>query len=52
VNPCMRGNSIRENGEIPRSPVAAGDAPPFMDRGVADRSVAGRGGNAKAASPR
>jgi hypothetical protein len=49
---CMRGNSIRENGEIPWSPVPVGDAPSLVVRGVADRRVAGRGGNAEAASPR
>ena len=52
VNPGMRGNSIRENGEIPRSPVPVVDAPSLVVRGVADRRVAGRGGNAEAASPR
>jgi hypothetical protein len=52
VNLGMRGNSIRENGEIPWSPVLVGDAPPLMARGVAYRLVAGRGGNAEAVSPR
>ena len=53
VNPGMRGNSIRENGEVPRSPVVAvEDAPSGMVRGVACRRVAGREGNAKAVIPR
>jgi hypothetical protein len=52
VNLGMRGNSIRENGEIPWSPVPVVDAPPLVVRGVAYRRVAGRGGNAEAASPR
>lgn len=47
---CMRGSSIRENGEIPRSPMLADDAPPKADRGVAYQRVAGRTRNAKAAS--
>src|SRR5512144_3054591 len=34
----MYGISMRENREVPRSPVAADDAPPIMDRGVACRS--------------
>ena len=44
--------SKRENREIPRSPVSAGDAPSWMVRGVADRPVAGREGKATATSPR
>ena len=51
VNLRMRGNSIRENGEVPWSPVPVDDAP-FVVRGVAYRRVAGRGGNAEAESPR
>ena len=34
----MYGISMRENREVPRSPVPADDAPPNMDRGVACRS--------------
>jgi hypothetical protein len=52
VNLCMRGSSIRENGEVPWLLVPVDDAPPLMVRGVAGRLVAGRGGNAKAVSPR
>ena len=48
----MRGVSMRENREIPRSPVTVDDAPSWMVRGVADRLVAGREGKAKAVSPR
>lgn len=51
VNLCMRGSSIRENGEIPWLPVLVVDAPSWMVRGVAWRRVAGRRGNAKAVSP-
>ncbi len=47
---CMRGSSIRENGEIPWSPVPVVDAPPSLVRGVAYQWVAGRTRNAKAAS--
>jgi hypothetical protein len=36
-NLCMYGISMRENREVPRSPVPADDAPPRMDRGVAYR---------------
>ncbi len=35
---CMYGTSMRENREVPWSPVRADDAPPSMDRGVACRS--------------
>src|SRR5687768_5510460 len=52
VNLCMRGNSIRENGEVPWSPVPVDVALHFVVRGVAGRRVAGRGGNAEAVSPR
>jgi hypothetical protein len=44
-------SSMRENREIPRSPVLAVDAPSLMVRGVACRPVAGRKGNAEAVSP-
>jgi hypothetical protein len=42
-----------ENRETPWSPVLAGGAPSLCiwDRGVADRWVAGREGNASAVSP-
>jgi hypothetical protein len=40
-----------ENREVPWSPVPGGDAPPLWVRGVADRWVAGREGNASAVSP-
>jgi hypothetical protein len=40
------------NREVPRSPVGAGDAPSFGDRGVVGRCSAGRGGNASAVRPR
>lgn len=40
------GVSMRENREVPWSPVGAGDAPSGMVRGVADRCLAGREGNA------
>ena len=44
--------SRRENREIPLSPVPVDDAPSWMVRGVVDRRVAGRGGNAEAVRPR
>src|SRR5947209_20081382 len=44
--------SRRENREIPRLPVLVGDAPSGMGRGVVDRWVAGREGNASAVRPR
>ena len=44
-------SSMRENREIPWSPVAPDDAPSWMVRGVADRRLAGREGNAEAVSP-
>jgi hypothetical protein len=40
-----------ENREVPWSPGPGGDAPPLWVRGVADRWVAGREGNALAVSP-
>ncbi len=49
---CMHGVSRRENREIPRSPASVDDAPSWMVRGVADQRLAGREGNAEAASPR
>ena len=36
-NLCMHGISMRENREVPRSPVPVDDAPSRMDRGVAYR---------------
>ena len=51
-NRRMHGVSRRENREIPQSPVTVGDAPPGMVRGVVDRPLAGREGNARAVSPR
>jgi hypothetical protein len=47
----MRGVSMLENREVPRSPVPVDDAPPIVVRGVAYRRVAGREGNAEAGSP-
>jgi hypothetical protein len=43
--------SMFENRESPSSPVLVDDAPPYMDRGVACRRVAGRAGKAKAVIP-
>jgi len=43
--------SMFENREGPWSPVLVDDAPSWMVRGVADRRVAGRKGNAEAVSP-
>lgn len=48
---CMHGVSRRENREVPWSPVPVDDAPSWMVRGVADRRVAGREGNAEAVIP-
>jgi RNA-directed DNA polymerase len=50
-NRSMHGVSRRENREIPQSPVTVDDAPPGRVRGVVNRSVAGREGNAKAVRP-
>lgn len=50
-NRYMRGVSMFENREVPRSPVPVDDAPPIVGRGVAYRRVAGREGNAEARSP-
>ena len=44
-------SSMRENREIPRLPAGVDDAPSGMVRGVADRCLAGREGNAKAVIP-
>ena len=44
-------SSMRENREIPWSPVGVDDAPSWMVRGVADRCLAGREGNAEAVIP-
>ena len=44
-------SSMRENREIPWSPVGVDDAPSWMVRGVADRRLAGREGNAEAVIP-
>ena len=51
VNPGMRGNSIRENGEIPSLPTSFVDAPSLWVRGVAWRAALGRRGNAEAVIP-
>jgi hypothetical protein len=45
------GVSMRENREISWSPVGVDDAPSWMVRGVADRCLAGREGNAEAVIP-
>ena len=45
-------SSMRENREIPWSPVPVDDAPSWMVRGVAYRRAAGREGNAEAVRPR
>ena len=50
-NPGTHVSSMRENREIPWSPVLVVDAPSGMVRGVAGRLVAGRGGNAEAVIP-
>ncbi len=50
-NPGMRGNSIRENGEIPSLPAPVVDAPSLWVRGVAWRAALGRRGNAEAVIP-
>ena len=44
-------SSMRENREIPWSPVGVDDAPSRMVRGVAGRRLAGREGNAEAVIP-
>jgi hypothetical protein len=44
-------SSMRENREVPWSPVGVGDAPSWMVRGVADRRSMGREGNAEAVTP-
>ena len=44
-------SSMRENREIPWSPVSVDDAPSWTVRGVADRCLAGREGNAEAVIP-
>jgi len=57
ADPARSGNlgthasSMRENREIPRSPVLVVDAPSWMVRGVAGRPVVGREGNAEAVIP-
>jgi hypothetical protein len=45
-NPACVRSLHAENREIPGSPASVDDAPSWMVRGVADRWVAGRGGNA------
>jgi hypothetical protein len=47
-NLCTYGISMLENREVPRLPVPVDDAPSCVVRGVADRRVAGREGNAEA----
>jgi hypothetical protein len=44
-------SSMRENREIPRSPAGVDDAPSWRVRGVVDRRLAGREGNAEAVIP-
>jgi len=44
-------SSMRENREIQWLPAVVDDAPSWMVRGVADRLVAGREGNAEAVIP-
>jgi hypothetical protein len=44
-------SSMRENREIQWSPARVDDAPSWMVRGVADRCLAGREGNAEAVIP-
>jgi len=48
---CVRSLHA-ENREVSCSPVLVDDAPSWMVRGVADRRVAGREGNAQAVIPR
>ena len=43
--------SMFENRESPYSPVLVDDAPPYRDRGVACRQVAGRAGNTEVVIP-
>ena len=47
----MHGVSMLENREVLRSPAGVDDAPSWMVRGVADRRLAGREGNAEAVIP-
>lgn len=51
-NPGTYVSSMRENREIPWSPVGVDDAPSWMVSGVADRRLVGREGNAEAVIPR
>ena len=44
-------SSMRENREIPWSPMGVDDAPSWMVRGVAGRRLVGREGNAEAVIP-
>jgi hypothetical protein len=49
----MRGSSVRENREVPWSPmVVVDDASSWMVRGVVDRRPMGREGNAQSGRPR
>ena len=50
-NPGMHEALHAENREVLRLPVGVDDAPSWMVRGVADRRVAGREGNAVAVIP-
>jgi hypothetical protein len=52
LEPGVRGSFMREDREVPWSPVLADDAPSWMVRGVACRLVVGREGNAEAVRPR
>jgi hypothetical protein len=51
--PGMRGSSVRENREVPWSPmVVVDDASSWMVRGVVGRRPMGREGNAQSGRPR
>jgi hypothetical protein len=50
--PGMRGSSVRENREVPRSPVAAGGVASGMVDGALCWLLAGREGNAQSGRPR
>jgi hypothetical protein len=51
-NPGMHEVLHAENREVLRLPAGVDDAPSWMVRGVADRRLAGREGNAEAVIPR
>jgi hypothetical protein len=50
--PGMRGSSVRENREVPRSPVAAGGVVSGMVDGTLCWLLVGREGNAQSGRPR